>query len=198
MTYTKEELIEPLKEAAAEDGPIYDVLNARTNDYPTFPTYSKYFGSMDAAFEEAGIEREKYVSRDVGHDFDIAGALESADGFDPDADGYVYVVRFERQCDDKEFIYVGSTEQKLYHRLSVHRSADGSFAAPTIIDGASVKVGRHKHTMHFTGIEEIRSYDHGDFGLDEQLFGGAVDRQESIIFGEMVQVYDPTMVIGGN
>jgi hypothetical protein len=97
MTYTKDDLIEPLRQAVQEDGRIYEVLNDNTNSYPTAPTYYKHFGSMDAAFEEAGLERrDKWqTDDDRGHDFPIRDTLSDIDGYDADADGWVYIIRFE-------------------------------------------------------------------------------------------------------
>lgn len=200
MTYTEDELIAALQDAVEEDGRIYEVLNDKTNDHPTSPTYYKHFGGMDEAFEEAGLPaRDKWAQTgDRSHSFPIREALDSCDGYEPDADGYVYVLNFERQSDNERYVYVGSTEQELVERISCHRSESGAFTAPKQVNGVMVKVPRHRHRSEIVEIVEVHSLYVDDYDVSDEMFGGVVGWYEKRRHNELVLEYGPDSIAGGN
>lgn len=58
MEYTKDKLLSELRRCYEENGEVtVKILNNSENNYPTQPTYRKYFGSINEAKSEVGIKR---------------------------------------------------------------------------------------------------------------------------------------------
>jgi hypothetical protein len=95
-------------------------------------------------------------------------------------------------------VYVGSTEQGLVKRLSVHRCESGAATAPKPVNGVMMKVPKYKHESHIVEIIDIHSLYVDDHDVPEEMFGGVVGWYEKKLHNELVLEYGPENMAGGN
>lgn len=114
-----------------------DVSSSELCDFTSNKVRSVGDGSFINGLERLGIEvtngqRKKKKSM-TNNDSDIKNAremLNRCDGYEENADGYVYLLECERNIDETVHLYVGET-QHIVNRIRTHISVSGDFSGIT-------------------------------------------------------------------
>lgn len=127
----------------------------------------------------------------------VKNILEDIDGYDVNADGYVYVLECEFMLYNHTYYYIGAVYKgQLYGRIANHATGC-SFEAPVRQERTTVlgNVSNHIDSYIVTDIESVDSY--YNEGLEFDTFKKLIRNEERKKSYRIAIEKDTTNVIGG-
>lgn len=159
---------------------------------------------IEGAFKEIKWDSDKKLTP---VDIDI----KSIDGYKEDADGYIYVLKVHRLCDDEIFYYVGKSdilgggyrgngEANVKGRIETHKRKGGDFRMPMPSALCEEELIITSDSIHRSNVEietkSITSYYKSEYE-PKKHFGARMREQERRKAFELSKKHQTLNIIGG-